>query len=76
MCTLTHTHTGNENKIVIQGTSKGLGIRIVGGRNVPVSDQMSTFGIFVKEVITGSLAEKDGMYHQGEREEKSLFVSY
>ena len=49
-------------KIVIEGTSNGLGIRIVGGRNLLFSqNKESDFGIFVKEVIKRSLAEKDGM---------------
>ena len=47
-------------EVVISGTQKGLGIRIVGGRTVQVSDRESYFGIFIKEIIRGSLAEKDG----------------
>ncbi len=44
---------------MIEGTKSGLGIRIVGGRNV-TSESEDDFGIFVKEVITGSLAASDG----------------
>lgn len=51
---------GVRRKISISGTSKGLGIRIVGGRTVKLSDKESHFGIFIKEVIRDSLAEKDG----------------
>lgn len=51
---------GVRKEITISGTKKGLGIRIVGGRTVQTSDNESYFGIFVKEVIHGSLAEKDG----------------
>lgn len=46
--------------ITITGTSTGLGIRIVGGRTMKVSNKESYFGIFIKEVIKGSLAERDG----------------
>lgn len=51
---------GVRRRVVISGTQKGLGIRIVGGRTVQVSDKESYFGIFIKEIISGSLAEKDG----------------
>ena len=52
---------GVRKDVVITGTKKGLGIRIVGGRNVKVSDGgESYFGIFIKEIISGSLAERDG----------------
>ena len=41
--------------------SQGLGIRIVGGRNMTLADgRLSDFGIFVKEVIPDGLADKDG----------------
>ena len=47
----------------ISGTSKGLGIRIVGGRTLKVSNENAAyFGIFIKEVIKDSLAEQDGEY--------------
>ena len=49
-------------EVVISGTRDGLGIRIVGGKNVASSDE-SEFGIFVKEVIKNSLAARDGMSH-------------
>ena len=43
--------------------SQGLGIRIVGGRNMTLADgRLSDFGIFVKEVIPNGLADKDGNY--------------
>lgn len=39
----------------------GLGIRIVGGRNIQLADgEESDFGIFVKEIIPGRLADRDG----------------
>ena len=47
------------HEVIINGTSNGLGMRIVGGRNM-ASNQESEFGIFIKEVIKGSLAAKDG----------------
>ena len=48
--------------VVIEGCkAQGLGIRIVGGRNTRSPDgQESDFGIFIKEVLRGRLAEKDG----------------
>lgn len=48
-------------KIVISGTKNGLGIRIVGGRSAKQSAS-DNFGIFIKEVIRGSLAERDGKF--------------
>ena len=45
---------------MIQGCKNGLGIRIVGGRNI-VSEAESDFGIFVKEVLPNSLASNDGV---------------
>lgn len=49
----------DDHEIVISGTQSGLGIRIVGGQRAGSSPQ-SDFGIYIKEVIPGSLAEKDG----------------
>ena len=50
-----------KKEVVIRGTKKGLGIRIVGGRTVQFgADGESYFGIFIKEVIKDSLAEKEG----------------
>ena len=50
-------------EVIISGTRAGLGIRIVGGINTTSSDE---FGIFVKEVIQGSLAARDGEFvHNG-----------
>lgn len=48
-------------EIIIDGTKDGLGMRIVGGRN-KASNHDSEFGIFVKEVIRGSLASRDGNF--------------
>lgn len=51
-------------EVLISGTKKGLGIRIVGGRTMQMdADGESYFGIFVKEVIRNSLAEKEGMVY-------------
>lgn len=47
--------------IVIEGCKGGLGIRIVGGRNI-TSESESDFGIFIKEIIPSSLANRDGMF--------------
>lgn len=50
--------------MVIGGTKKGLGIRIVGGRTMKMDTEgESYFGIFIKEVIHNSLAEKEGMVY-------------
>ncbi len=62
----THLFTDEERKhnaqsVVIKGTEGGLGIRIVGGRNI-ASESEDDFGIFVKEVIADSLAAHDGKY--------------
>lgn len=46
-------------EVIITGTRDGLGIRIVGGVNTNSTEE-AVFGIFVKEVIKGSLAGKDG----------------
>lgn len=54
-----------KKEVVISGTKKGLGIRIVGGRSMQTGgDNESYFGIFIKEVIRNSLAEKEGMTQQ------------
>ena len=45
---------------MITGTQSGLGIRIVGGQRVSSNQELDQ-GIFIKEVIPGSLAERDGM---------------
>ena len=52
-------------KVVIEGCKlQGLGIRIVGGRNITLADgEMSDFGIFIKEVIDGRLAKRDGIIY-------------
>ena len=40
---------------------QGLGIRIVGGRSMQLADgRESDFGIFIKEVLEGRLAQRDG----------------
>ena len=44
----------------VTGCSGGLGIRIVGGINVATQSATVDFGIFVKEVMPGSLAERNG----------------
>ena len=42
--------------------SQGMGIRIVGGRDMTLPDgRHSHFGIFVKEVLPGRLADRDGV---------------
>ena len=46
-------------QIVINGCQRGLGIRVVGGRNV-ASDLEKDFGIFIKQILPGSLAAQDG----------------
>lgn len=46
-------------QVTIRGTKHGLGIRIVGGKTVSSAEE-SGFGIFIKEVIKGSLAARDG----------------
>lgn len=53
-------------KVVIQGCKDGLGIRIVGGRNI-VSEAESDFGIFIKEVLPNSLACNDGRLERGDQ---------
>ena len=51
-------------QVVIGGTKKGLGIRIVGGRTIQMDsdddNKKPFFGIFIKEIIKNSLAEKEG----------------
>ena len=42
----------------LTGTRGGLGITVVGGRNVQSSD--NNFGVYIKEVIPGQLAYKNG----------------
>lgn len=49
----------DDHEVVISGTHGGLGIRIVGGQRAGTSLN-SDFGIYIKEVIPGSLAERDG----------------
>ena len=57
----------------ISGTSKGLGIRIVGGRTVKVPNENTAyFGIFIKEVIKDSLAEQDGEHRDTHSSEHCL----
>ena len=50
--------------VVIHGCKEeGLGIRIVGGQNMPLGDSKeSDFGIFIKEILPGRLAERDGKF--------------
>ncbi|XP_065886482.1 syntaxin-binding protein 4-like [Dysidea avara] len=50
-------------RISIHGCKNGLGIKIVDGINI----LKSVCGIFVKEVLPGSLAEKDGQLHVGDQ---------
>ena len=45
-------------RIHLRVTGDTLGIRIVGGTHMQSSE--GDFGIFVKEVLPGSLAERDG----------------
>lgn len=51
----------DDHEVIISGTKSGLGIRIVGGQRASPSQESLDQGIFVKEVISGSLAEKDGI---------------
>lgn len=62
-CTVTFPEPEEvRREVVINGTKKGLGIRIVGGRTMLTgANNESYFGIFIKEVIRNSLAEKEGM---------------
>jgi len=46
-------------EVVISGTKNGLGIVIVGGINM-LSNEEAEFGIFIKDIIKGSLASRDG----------------
>ena len=56
------TRRKTADTIVIQGCKSGLGVRIVGGRNMKLpSGQQSNFGIFIKEIIEGGLGHRDGM---------------
>lgn len=50
-----------KGKVIITGTQRGLGIRLVGGRSISAGDLQSDFGIFIKQVIPGSLADRDGI---------------
>lgn len=52
--------TADDHEVVISGTQSGLGIRIVGGQRAGSSHD-AVLGIFIKEVVPGSLAERDGM---------------
>ena len=60
-CTIIFIFSADDQEIVINGTQSGLGIRIVGGQRAG-SSQESDFGIFIKEVIPQSLAERDGIF--------------
>ena len=68
--------------VVIEGCKQGLGVRIVGGRSMRSMDgQESDFGIFIKEVLKGRLAEKDGKYRLYtcsviETSSESVFFNY
>ena len=50
------------HEVVITGTESGLGIRIVGGQRASPSQESQDQGIFIKDVIPGSLAERDGKF--------------
>ena len=54
----------DNHEVTITGTQSGLGIRIVGGQRASPSQNGQVLGIFIKEVIEGSLAERDGMILQ------------
>ncbi len=54
----------DDHEVTITGTRSGLGIRIVGGQRASPSQESQVLGIFIKEVIEGSLAEKDGTLKQ------------
>ena len=53
-----HTRRSNAIKVRLTGTRGGLGITVVGGRNVRSSD--NNFGVYIKEVVQGQLADKNG----------------
>ena len=48
-------------KIELQGCKSGLGVVVVGGRNMRLRGQQSDFGIFIKDVLEGRLGHEDGM---------------
>ena len=54
----------DNHEVIITGTQSGLGIRIVGGQRASPSQEGQVLGVFIKEVIEGSLAERDGMFLQ------------
>ena len=54
----------DDHEVTITGTQSGLGIRIVGGQRASPGQEPQDQGIFVKEVIEGSLAERDGTPRQ------------
>ena len=74
----TDEHKARSPKLItIEGcrnSRKGLGLRITGGRN---RDRDEHFGIFVKEVIPGSLAATGGKFIniRGNQKHKSPYRS-
>lgn len=67
LSTLATPETRKRNALTISlaGTRQGLGIRIVGGRNIHSNE--SNFGIFIKAILEGQLAEKDGKLLAGDQ---------
>lgn len=53
------TRRSNAINVRLTGTRGGLGITVVGGRNVRYSDN-NNFGVYIKEVTPGQLADKNG----------------
>ena len=54
------TRRQNAKCVHLRGTKKGLGIKIVGGRNVHTANK--SFGVYIKEIVSGQLADTNGMY--------------
>ena len=52
------TRRSNAINVRLTGTRGGLGITVVGGRNVRSSE--NNFGVYIKDVIPGQLADKNG----------------
>ena len=64
--------------VVIHGCKEeGLGIRIVGGQNMALGDSKeSDFGIFIKEILPGRLAERDGKYISQDKIQRCILYYY
>ena len=52
-----------EKRIVLNNCQGGIGIKIAGGK----TNIGPTYGIFVKRIIAGSVAEKNGLLKEGDR---------